>query len=282
MYNVKIFKYPTGYQIRTYSSPVGFCDTDKQGLVEPLEVGAMVFDEESQEYTMTRFNPSLYAVEPFGDTLAKRMPEDKLSGPERSARNSMCRTVNKVYSLSRSNLWDWFVTLTFDPQKVNSFDYDSCVKALSNWLIVQRRKCPDLKYIMVPELHKSGRWHFHGLMAECDGITFTDSGHCTPSGDAIYNVDSYRLGFSTATRVHDNERVTKYISKYITKELCAVTTGRKRYWASRNLAECEMEEYLLEGAELKEYMNFLMVQCKHNKTIGHDLKVSYFEMGVCE
>ena len=47
------------------------------------------------------------------------------------------------------------------------------------------------------------------------------------------NVGSYRLGWSTATRITDQAKVTKYIAKYISKDLCQVASGRKRYWCSR-------------------------------------------------
>lgn len=69
-----------------------------------------------------------------------------------------------------------------------------------------------------------------------------DSGKRTSNGDIIYNVGKYRLGFSTATKVRDPRRVTQYIGKYVTKDLCAVTKGKKRYWCSRNLNQAEIEQ----------------------------------------
>lgn len=278
MYNVKILKYPSGWQVRVYNQPVGFCDNDrdKAGYELPL---ISAYDEDAGEFVTQVYNPKTQCIEPFTGGLATKIPDPGEKDLERSAKNSMNRTINKVYHLSRSNIWDWFITLTFDPEKVNSFDYGNCTKKLKNWLDIVKRSCPDLKYIIVPEKHKSGRFHFHGLFADCEGLEFTDSGHTTKGGIPIYNVGRYKLGFSTATKVTDNERVTKYISKYITKDLCAVSVGKKRYWASRNLAECPVEEMILESPST--LISQLLDTCKHCTVSGFEdgIQVHYFEMG---
>ena len=53
----------------------------------------------------------------------------------------------------------------------------------------------------------------------------------------------------TATRVRERERVTSYITKYITKELCNASYGRKRYWCSRNLILPVEEVYQLDQVD---------------------------------
>lgn len=164
-------------------------------------------------------------------------------------KRSSRRSKSVIYDIARSNTWEWFITLTFDPEKVNSFDYDECSKGLKNWLDRVRRKCDgDLKYIIIPELHKSGRYHFHGLLSGAYGLEFVDSGHET-NGDIIYNIGSYKLGFTTATQVKDTNRVSMYIAKYVTKELTACTKGKKRYWASRNCEKPVVNQGYIEKAE---------------------------------
>lgn len=161
---------------------------------------------------------------------------------ERSKSESMKRTKKMTYDYVMSNKWDFFVTLTFDPEKVDSFDYDACVKAMKTFLRYVKRKNENVKYILVAELHKSGRFHFHGLFANCDNLPMTDSGHRDKKGRIIYNIDGYTVGFSTASKVTDSNAAGNYVTKYITKSLCAVTKGRKRYWHSLNLElpECEV------------------------------------------
>lgn len=274
MYNVKILKYPSGWQVRTYSRPVGFCDNDSalQELV-PFEN----WYEDIQDYQTDYLKPKNIIFNPF-DEQYQNVVELREHDAERSARNSRNRSVNRVYHLARSNVWEWFVTLTFNPEKVDSFDYETCTKKLTKWMENQKRKAPELKYILVPELHQSGRYHFHGLLADCGFIEFADSGHTCRDGSPIYNIPGYKLGFTTATRVKDNERVTKYLSKYITKDLCAASFGKKRYWASRNLNQCEEETMLLEYTDLSKLQEVLNTGSSYHKTVGDDLKTTYYEL----
>ncbi len=280
MYNVRVLKYPTGYQYRIYSRPVGFKMEADKDPKEPIPVE--IWNEDVQEFETVYANPNNIWVNPFTEQIETEPYtdiSDKVINLERSIKNSMSRTVNNIYHKARSNTWDWFVTLTFNPSKVDSFDFDICVQLLSKWLNNQRRNCPDMKYLFVPELHKSGRWHFHGLMANCSELDFVESGHFD-HGKPIYNIGRYKLGFSTATRVVSNERVTKYISKYITKELCAVSSGRKRFWCSRNLEECPVEELLIEPGALERLLTRILPQSKHVKKIaGGEVTTTYIEMG---
>lgn len=237
MYNCQIVKYPHGYQVRLYDMP---------HELPPPSDDKLTLEKLSDLDVLHRWTK--YSLEDPGHIFEMEQweidleMENMAAQEERSLRSSMGRTVNKVYYLARSNDWEWFFTLTFNPDLVDSFSYEECTAKLSKWLNNIRRSCPDVKYIVVPEQHKSGRWHFHGLFSNCNNLGFVDSGKRTKSGDVIYNVGKYRLGFSTATKVKDPRRVTKYIGKYITKDLCAVTKGKKRYWSSRNLAEADIEK----------------------------------------
>lgn len=164
-----------------------------------------------------------------------------------SIRISTNRTVKMIYDIARSNVWDWFVTFTFSPEKVDRYDYSACAKKMSQWLNRMGKQCPDLKYLIVPEHHKDGAWHFHGLFANCAGLDFVPSGHIDGKGRTIYNVGKYRFGWTTATIVSDNHCVTSYLCKYVTKDLCSMTMGKKRYWCSRNVSRPEVYEYLVHG-----------------------------------
>ena len=87
---------------------------------------------------------------------------------------SASRSKNNVYRIARSNSWDWFITLTFDRKKVDASDYDLVVQRLNDFLWhIKERKCPDMKYIIVPELHADKEhYHFHGLLANVDNLSF--------------------------------------------------------------------------------------------------------------
>lgn len=278
MYNVKVVKYPHSWHVRVYSSPVGFSTVPDRDAVDGLVTGE-ILDGETGEWVSVEYDPRRYCIEPFTHNLARLLPDTDEPDRDRSAASSMNRTKNRVYYLARSNTWDWFVTLTLDPERVDSHDYDVCVKHLKGWIDTVRRTCGGLKYIIVPERHKSGRFHFHGLFACCGGLSFTDSGHRTGGGQAVYNVGRYGLGFSTATAVTDNSRVVQYISKYITKDLCAVSYGRKRYWASRNLEQAEIAEGLFVDAERRRLIDFLSGVSSHSTCFeSADLCIRYYEV----
>ena len=153
-----------------------------------------------------------------------------------SLQASVSRTKQKIYDYAKANSDEfvYFVTLTFNPSKVDSYDYSLVTFKMTNWLRNIRKKIPSLKYIGVPERHKSGRYHFHFLMNDISAILM-DSGHKTKDGMSIYNLEAYKLGFSTATLIQDRERVSNYLCKYITKDLALQTKGKKRYWHSRSL-----------------------------------------------
>lgn len=282
MYNVKLYRYPSGWQYRIYSNIVGLNPTDVD-LNYVTDSSCEVWNPLLNAYEYYPDSPDKCWRNIFSGDIEKKpdiyVPEDMEKKKARSEYVSRARSLNRVYHLARSNVWDWFFTLTFNPEKVDSFDYDSAKKALSIWLNNVKKKCPDMVYLLVPELHKSGRIHFHGLFSKCDDLGFADSGHRTKKGQVIYNVGSYKLGWSTATRVDDNTRVTKYLSKYITKDLCNSTFGKKRYWASRNIEDVEPVEHILSFESLQEFERSISEHCSFKKILeSGDMKISYIEM----
>ena len=183
---------------------------------------------------------------PFTEKL-ERMTEYRPLPPEEVARKSCSRTIKAIYDIARCDRWEWFVTLTFNGARVDRYNYDECVKKLHYWLSNMRKLCPDMVYLVVPEQHKDGAFHFHGLFRDAENLGFTFSGKRDKKGRRIYNIGQYRWGWTTATRITDFRRASSYLCKYITKELCAVTKGRKRYWASRNVNRPEVNEFLVDG-----------------------------------
>ena len=200
--------------------------------------------EHSYLYEITNKGKKKFNENPFNDDKREWMTEIKEnSAEEESLRISRSRTIKKIYDIGRSNSWEWFFTFTFNPDKVDSLNYSVTSKKLSVWLMNIRKKCPDMKYLVVPEQHKSGRWHFHGLFSNVSELDFSVSGKYTDAGQIIYNVDSYGLGWSTAIKLDGSSAVVSYMTKYITKSLCEITKGKKRYWASRNCDLPVIEEY---------------------------------------
>lgn len=181
-----------------------------------------------------------YFLPPKEEESLEGEKEESIPDKERSQKVSRSRAVQTVYDICRSNEWTWFLTLTFDPEKVDSFDYDKCVEAIVLFTLKLRRR--GIQYVIVPEQHESGRWHFHGLL--CDrGEVLPLTVAKSPGGKRlldkkgrqIYNCAIFDLGFSTVTAIGDSASASGYLCKYITKAM-EIPEGRKRYWASRGLS----------------------------------------------
>lgn len=232
MYNVKHLQYPDGYETRVYSR------TYSRG-VKPLKQDFERFDN-----PFTGIEENLPVTVILSDV---QIEERK----QRSLMVSKQRAVNNIYNLARCNDWTWFVTITFNPEIVNSFDFDSCSRKLSDWLKNLRRVDSSIMYLFVPEQHKSGAWHFHGLMSCSSALRMADSGLKDRKGKVIYNIGRYKYGFTTATEIENNEAVTKYITKYVTKEMLGHIRGKKHFWASRNLSRPRIDEEFLDAGEVR-------------------------------
>lgn len=238
-YNVKIITYPDlTKQYRIYQNTIG---TD--------DLSMAVRSHKKGERN------------PFDGKVCKEILVDIKDYKDHVSDVSLKRTKKKVYDYAKSNEWEWFVTFTFSPDKVNRYDYDECTKYLSKWFNNLKRSSPALSYLVVPEQHKDGAYHFHGLFSGMNERQIVWTGKYVikrvrglrskfvRTKEKIYKIGSYKLGWMTATRVREMEKVTSYITKYITKDMLNGLHGRKRYWCSRNLVLPLEEVFILDATD---------------------------------
>ncbi|WP_243993985.1 40S ribosomal protein S17 [Pseudolactococcus carnosus] len=168
----------------------------------------------------------------------------------------------KVRGYMLTNAWHYFVTLTIDPKKINSFDYDVAKKRLLTWCSSQRRKKGAFNYLFIPEMHKSGAVHFHGVIGGNDQIGFTPAiNHKTKkpmirNGRQVYNLKSWeKIGFSDCEKIENLEATSTYITKYITKDLLSDPKmyKQKRYFTSRGLNAPSVEFTTTNAEDFKDY-----------------------------
>lgn len=259
MYNVRFKEFENSVQLQVFDNPIreNFDDRKVNPITgEILGTGKIIINPFTNELDVVR----------------------KIGSPDDNLKRSHRRTVNKIYDIARSNSWDYFFTLTFNPQVIDSYSYTECAKKLSVWFNNMRKSCPDMVYLVVPEQHKSGRWHFHGLFANVDNMDFIDTGKYS-KGKKIYNVGNYKFGFSTATHIDDVEKTVSYISKYITKELCDVTKGKKRYWCSRNVKTPVIKTACMGLSLRRLVLEFMDNVQAHIKTVHTAVgSIRYFDM----
>lgn len=160
-----------------------------------------------------------------GPAPAKREKGKKAEGDDML--RSMRRARAQLRRLALSNEFDYFVTLTLDPAKIDRFDGAAVTKALSQWCsnMVKRH---GLRYVLVPEQHKDGAFHFHGFMAG-EGLIAADSG-VQWDGRPVYNLPQWTLGFTTAQRLYGTySAAVGYCCKYIGKQQGQRPLGRWYY-----------------------------------------------------
>lgn len=181
----------------------------------------------------------------FDDGTVEYLTKMKETSEEHSIYSSVSRSRKAIYDIGRCNVWDWFLTLTLNPEVVDRYDYHACNRKLSVWLNNMKKKCPDMKYLIIPEQHEKGGWHFHGLFANIDGLGFENTGKLSKRGQEIFHCSSYKYGWQEAVKVYNHFGAVAYLSKYITKNLCQMLKGKKRYWFSKNCDLPVIEEYEL-------------------------------------
>ncbi len=165
------------------------------------------------------------------------------SSDEDSELKSLQRAKTTLIDMTLCNQFDLFTTFTFNGNEINRKKYgytvtdradaDKCKRKMAYWLNNQRILHGNFKYLIVPEYHKDEKaLHFHGLFAGYKGH-LKDSGK-KQKGRTIFNIRSYRQGHSTAVQIDNLEKVSSYISKYLTKDMPKFK-NKQRYWCSNGL-----------------------------------------------
>lgn len=163
---------------------------------------------------------------------------------------SMRRARAKVRRLALANEFSYFVTLTLSPDEVDRYDAAAIMKKVNRWLsnMVQRQ---GLSYILVPERHKDGAFHFHGFFGG-DGLEVEDSGHHDKQGHTIYNLPQWGFGFTAAIGLYGTySQAVGYVCKYIGKQGGERPMGRW-YYSGGDLKEPQKDYSVMDYRQLAE------------------------------
>lgn len=204
----------------------------------------------------------------------KRKKKPKLSDEEQEK-----RTRKQIYAIRRRikgytlmNDFKWFVTLTLNPEKIDSFDFNVAKTTLLKWCRKIRDRYGKFDYLLVPELHKSGAIHFHGLLGDIPA-KFTEAVNPKTNIPVIrherqvYNLKDWEYGFSDCEKIESPERAASYITKYVTSALLTDKKmyNQKRYFCSKNLKKPTITLSKEDNTELDDFIpNFGIVDTDDN------------------
>lgn len=167
--------------------------------------------------------------------------------------SSISRARNRIWELSICNDWDWFFTITINPEKLDRFNLNIFHLEFTKFLYEYKHRKYKVKYLIIPEKHKDGAWHFHGLLAGLPAEELTEfrigmkmsgciaklvyQGRCIRFSKPIQD----KFGYNSFESVKNRQAVAKYVTKYIGKNLERSVTevGAHLYYHSRGLNEKE-------------------------------------------
>ena len=158
---------------------------------------------------------------------------------------SISRTKAKIYEKAMCNDFNFFVTLTFNPEWFPPEERKS-IKTMAGYILnwfrtYNKRKdiCGEwpIQYILIPELHKDGGVHFHGLIRGINPIDL----YINQYGYLDFRPFSSEFGFMNLSKIRNKNAVSKYILKYITKDIGTVKEiyGHS-YYTSKGLAGADL------------------------------------------
>ena len=170
------------------------------------------------------------------------------SGYDEKLDNNLSRARQKVFEYAYCNEWDYYFTGTLDPKKYDRTDLPKFHKDLTLWFRHYKRKTGEkIRFLLVPEPHKDGCWHMHGLLSGVPSSCLSPFPKGTPLyGTEYLNWKDYakKFGFTSLSSVRDAEAVAKYVTKYITKSIAALNKelGAHLYYCSRDLQKSEVTD----------------------------------------
>lgn len=169
--------------------------------------------------------------------------ERDLENVERSSR----RAKKTVRDYVACNTFTHFVTLTF--RKEQSKEDKKRTAILSNWLKYMKKKHGKFNYVIVPERHKDGSLHFHGVLDLKEfelkaGVNPKTGKLVNRHGQQVYNIAAWEKsnGWGHAEIIRDQKKTANYMTKYIVKDFgTTVSKHKKKYWCSKGLEKPAQE-----------------------------------------
>lgn len=225
----------------------------------------------------------------------------------KSLKSSIARAKKKFRNLLYANKFDWFGVLTFDPAKVDSFNLDTCYKHIDLFRRKLAEVYPNCFMLLVPEMHKSGRYHFHILLSKIDEEAigmhkngkvcchYLPKGCCskeyylkhyqnaknkTPTdGAECYSLDSFKFGFTSFTKIININKARSYLMKYMSKAFGQIGKNRKKFVHTKNMnvpieMRVDIMDISMDGIKENAYRE--LEESKISKKANEELEEHYY------
>lgn len=202
---------------------------------------------------------------------------------DKKLHNNISRAKSTVKEIIICNEWDWFFTGTLNPRKYNREDLEKYHKDLTQWFRNYGKKHDiKIKFLLIPELHSDGKsWHIHGLLKglpvkhlkqfKIGNKMGQHLAKRVKDGEIIYNWVDYKkkFGFCDLEPIHSQERLSNYITKYISKDLykCVKELNAHTYYCSKGLSRAKTIK--------KGYMSWDNIQPTHKNDYCTILDIPY-------
>lgn len=202
------------------------------------------YERELPLYRVHYYNEFVYKIVKYKRRYSGfgRLPEEREEAPEGKFSQALSRARSKLLQYALCNEWDFFATITVSPERFERTDLQSIHKYLSQWFLDYRKRYgSEVKYVLVPEVHKKGGWHFHGFIRgiKAEHLSrFVAGVHPVKlvNGD-YYNFGrlSEAVGYVSLSPVKNSVGASFYMMKYITKEMVVSGYYEHLYFACRGL-----------------------------------------------
>ena len=188
--------------------------------------------------------------------------DDEISIPKGSVNDqklfeNISRAKSRIFELAYCNEWEYFFTGTLDQTKYDRTNLNKYHEDFTRFLRNYRRNsgCGDIQFLLVPELHSDGKtWHIHGFLKglPVDYLHQFDLGdrmgkyiaEKVLAGDLVYDWPAYarKFGFCDLEPIKNQEAVSKYVTKYMSKSLydTCLNVGSHLYYRSRGLSGAQL------------------------------------------
>lgn len=150
--------------------------------------------------------------------------------------NNIARARTRIFEYAICNEFEYFITLTINSDYLDRYNLKEYIKKLGQFIRDYRKKYEvNIQYLLIPEKHKDGAWHMHGLIKGIPEKQLVENEH----GYLDWPCYREKFGFCSVGEIKNKEAVSKYITKYLSKSFHTdrgVTDKEsKLYYCSRGL-----------------------------------------------